>query len=354
MKKSILFMLAAAAMVSCSESELIEKANGEGVDIALKSTTYDVSASTRAPFEGALSATNELKARVISVEGTDFTKPHADGTMTFAGVNAVTYDVGSIDAAKSKFPTGKEVSLFGLYPATGWDAVASTDAEYSFTFDGSQDVMAATQVLVKEADVDATPAKYETLTFNHLLTKLEVKLRGDAAAVDVFGNVQSIRLIGDATGTAKISNAISFDGADATDGKPTVVIPATEDALDCFVLTENATTKERTYSADKYQGQSYTLTSVADLQAYAMAAPVEAKAGVEAYFLEIKTDEETAKIGVPLKAQAGTNFSGSTAGRSFTITVYFKDTGHISAIAEVKPWVEEGESEIEVKPTPGA
>lgn len=339
-------MLAAAALVSCSESNDVVMPSTDGTQIALKSVTYELDVVTRAPFEGAIDVTNPLEARIIGSLDSDFSTPYVDGTMLFNGTGAVTF--ANVYTGNSEFNVDNDdVYLFGIYPA-GVDfwTEETADATYSCTFTGKEDVMGTEDVKVaNRANVDAK--NYETLTFSHLLTKLNISMRADQKAIAAFDEVTSIRLIGDdVDGSTKFPNSIVFDGltGDAIDG-------ATEtDAMNFYTISGDA----------PYINQTYTLTQNSVLQAYAMVYPHAAlAAGADAYFLEVATPyaaDPTKQLNlVPVKlynkavaGAAATPFRGSTAGYSFDINLYFRATGEIMAEAYVNEWKAGGETEVEI------
>ena len=350
MKKSFLMILAAAALVSCSEKE-VNPIDAGDVQIALRSTTVDASGvATRAPFEGAISATNKLEARVIAHLSPNYAGAvRADGTMTFIGANAVSYDAGA--SGTTTFDAANPVYLFGLYPATTWSYVSGGQADFVFT--GKEDVMATNRVETYKTDV--VNSTYKTLSFQHLLTKLELKLSAATAAINVFGKITAIKLVGDkTTGTTTIPNQMHVVNGGSTHvlpETPMVVTAVTnaETALNFYGLSVDGSSK-KVYSESAFS--DYMLTTTPEYVGYTMVAPVTASptTGTEEYFLAITTEKLGVKyIGVDLMAAGGvTAFNGNTAGRSFSISVYFKSNDEIMTDVEVIDWIEEGESKGDI------
>ncbi len=338
-------LTAAAAFTACSNEDIVPAPNGENVQITLNSTTLDASGlSTRAPFEGAIGATNQLTARIIASTATTFMDTHADGTMTFAGA-AAGYNAGA--TGTTTYPVSGPVYLFGLYPATGWASYSEGVANY--TFSGKEDVMATSQIPTVAADV-APGGTYKTLTFKHLLTKLEVKMNATSTAIAEFGNVESIRLTKDAAATG-INNRVSVNN------KTTTMVPSftsTAAYLDFHSLAVDGTTGAKTYSASPVS--SFALTSDSKTVAYAMVAPVNASAATDAneYVLEIKTASGATKtVNIDLKKGVdGSAFTGPTAGYSFGISLYFKSINEIMADVTVETWTNEGEFQGEITNNP--
>lgn len=343
MKKIFLTMFVAATLVGCTKSE-INQVSGEGVEIALRSDIVDASeVVSRAPFEGAVSADNRLEARVVTSEVSGFTSFIANGTMEFNGEVAANYkqlEPGS----SSKFPTNygntKPVYLYGVCPATGW-TINNAVAEY--TFAGNEDVLVAGKVSTTQQDV--IDGAYETLRFKHALTRLEVKLSAASLTVApvLVGDVTAIKLVGSTA--APVKNKVSANYA--SDLALTFSPPASATSLDFYGVSLGADGK-KAYTDTPFS--AYELTSVPTLVAYSLVAPVEATSAIiEEYFLEITTtDNVVNRIAVDLIGKDNNKFVGSTAGRSFTVSINFKSTEQIAVDAVVEDWDEQGEWKGEV------
>lgn len=345
MKKNLLMALAiAVTLVSCAKESLL---NNSDVEIAVRSTTIDgAGVATRAPFEGTISSSNTLKARVLSSTAMNFATV-TDGTMTFTGSGAVGYDAAGLNGS-IVLPATNPVYLFGLYPDANWTYNPGSSAVYTFT--GVEDVMATDRVSTNKADI--TAGTYATLTFQHLLTKLEMKLHAASTTVaNAFGNITAIELVDDMAGTGEIKNVVSVanNSDPLTLMKPTYSIDVSnpQTTLSFYGLTSDA-------SGDKVYGTntqfSYPLTTSSTLMAYSMVAPITATALEEKeYFLKITTANEGAKyIGIDLLDTKGIPFVGSTRGRSFVISIFFKSNNEIMASAAVEDWINEGEWEGEI------
>jgi hypothetical protein len=240
-------------------------------------------------------------------------------------------------------PDAEQVYAFGLYPATGW-AVNASDADFTFT--GKEDVLAAKEVLITKAGVDA--ADYEILEFNHLLTKLKVQLRGEANVVASARKIASVELVADAGGIGKLKDKVTFTAVDAT-------VAWTDGATSLPFYKATKADGAITYTNNAYTNQEYALTVDATLQAYALVAPVDASKGnEEEYFLRVQRVGASDPDYVPfdLIAADKTQFTGSTAGHAFTVTVNYEEAGVIKALATVTDWIEEGESIAGVVVTP--
>ncbi|MDR0657816.1 MAG: hypothetical protein LBG18_02580, partial [Mediterranea sp.] len=210
MKKIFLTMFVAATLVGCTKSE-INQVSGEGVEIALRSDIVDASGVvSRAPFEGAVSATNVLAARVVASAAQNFGALIANGVMEFNGEVAANYKL--LDSGSSKFPANfsntTPAYLYGVYPAD-W-TISNAVAEYAFA--GNTDVLVAGKVSTTQQDV--TDGTYKKLSFKHALTRLEVKLSAASPTVApvLLGDVTAIKLVGsDANNTTPVNNKVKAD-----------------------------------------------------------------------------------------------------------------------------------------------
>jgi hypothetical protein len=344
MKKSFFMCMVAAVLVSCSKSVFENPVPADGLSIRLKSDGYFAWASTRVPFEGAFDANNVLTALVPArTTSGDYSAPHALGTMTFNDNRiAATYDLPLISGS-SEFPVlpSEEVFAFGVYPAANWTRTNNGIAKY--TFDGKTDVMGAREVKITKAEV--TAGTYQTLAFNHLLTKLKVKLRREGSyGIDKIGKIKSIEWVADDAASGNLKNLISFTALDATTLFD-FASPAVK-SLGFYMATESAGVP--VYTDNPYSNRTYELTQDFTLQAYALVASVNAtQSQKNEYFLRVVRTiggaDQTNYIPFDLMGSDNkTPFTGSTAGRAFTVLVNYMGN-QIKAIATVTDWVDEGE-----------
>lgn len=354
-------MLAIAAMASCSKSELAERPVAGDVEIKMNSVALGI--DSRAPFVGAIAADNHLTAKVLaSTEKgkylTGDATMWADDNIEFGKGTAVTDPVGFNTPVYYPADASKEVHLFGLYPTTGWTVDATDGLTATYTIDGCSDVMTAATATTKKSDVQvvspATPV-YPKLSFKHLLTKLNVKVVaekiGEAAdadqpAIKAWGAITKIELVkglneADPQNSCKVTfvdNTVAFDG--------TGVMPfygATE-AAGVITYTDNEVGEEVEGVA-----QNVDLTTTAALAAYSIVAPVEPTSGSDVIKLKVYTENQTdgKEVSVSLKKDASTPFTGSTAGKEFTITLTFKAT-EMLVQGEVTAWADGGSGEQDV------
>lgn len=337
MKKSLFSLLAVVAMVSCTQSDVIEVVSNEDVEIKVASSAIAAETMTRAPFEGTLSNSNSLDARVLVSETSgSYTTTYANDKMIF-GDNAGITPVGF--ATPKYYPAdNRTLYMCGLYPFDNWNTPANNECK--LTFDGSQDVMAAPE---KSSSKDASKGgTYPQLDFKHLLTQLVIKtIAADADAITVWGDLTDITL-------AKV-------GANNPSGTITVDLKngsADEDAAFAGPLVAGMPFWVRSATPEvKFTGQTKALTVAGEEVAYAMVAPLKNATGTGDYTLTVKTvNSGSTAVTVPvnLKKTAGTAYTGTTQGKKFVVTLTFKGT-KIEALATVEDWTEDGNSDAEIQ-----
>lgn len=333
MKKCVLMMFAATFLVSCAKSELNQPGGvyPQGVDIQLTGVHKAVEVdATRAPYMGQISNENRLTARVLAstVDG-DFSagKLHANGQMVFKGGTSISsYERNSVTEEQAKFPGEGSTPLFlcGLYPYENWN---TPDKKAVLVFTGREDVMAAAQL---STTPDESLQTAPSLTFRHLLTKLEISLKGSSSAASgKWGKVTGIKLlkVNDATPnnevTVTLKNAQAAFGANAAS------------SIGLYGMSKENDLP--TYSNTIFAGQE--LTEELTPCAYTMIAPFASGTAKDLTF-EITTQYSTLAATVDVKLPA---FS-STAGRAFDVKFTFNlEEGTIIGSASVIDWVFSGE-----------
>lgn len=317
--------------------------------VEIMATSKALTIETRAPFEGQIADGNNLTAVVLgsttSGDYTETTPRYCDGEMTFAdNTTAASF------ATPQYYPVSDAtIFLCALYPTAlaDWKDIA-TKAKY--TFDGKTDVMAAAEVSGKKST--AMAGTVPSFTFNHLLTKLIVKVKAEnEAAQNVWGDITGITLVkamnGDVFDTAEVTLAT---GA-ATTG--TAFSNPAADGMAFYRIDAAAYTDNAVDDADN----KIALTTTAEEVAYSLVAPITAENGVKHFTLSVDTKlgetVTTKEVSFDLyKAKVGEEdpavFSGDTQGKAFEITLTFKAT-EIVATATVTDWVKGGNSEVEIQ-----
>lgn len=347
MKKLYVPVLALLTLASCSKSELANRPVVENDMVEIMATSKALTIETRAPFEGQIASDNILTAVVLgSTTTADYTTRYCDGTITFADDT----NAKGFDTTPKYYPVSDATVYFcALYPTAlaDWKNIATT-AKY--TFDGKTDVMAAAEVSGKKST--AMAGTVPSFTFNHLLTKLIVKVKAhDEAAQNVWGDITGISLVkannGDVFDTAEVTLAT---GAAATG---TAFSNATADGMAFYRIDAAAYTDNAVDDADN----KIVLTTDAVEAAYSLVAPIIAENGVKHFALKVDTKlgetVTTKEVSFDLyKAKVGEEdpavFSGDTQGKAFEITLTFKAT-EIVATATVTDWVKGGNTEVPIQ-----
>lgn len=342
MKKLLTFAaLTTIALVSCNnDNDNVPATVGDDV---IRFGAEALNVTTKAPFEGVISGSNTLTAHVLGSANignysansiyVDKDGAQAKGVITFNdnGVTESSFDTGV------KWPTTNTQILYfrGFYPSESVWTVGATSAEA--TIDGMTDLMSAPEIKGTKASVDENPLKFK---FAHLLTKLHVKVQGNAATAKDWGNVVKIELskaLNDTPSNQLIytysGEAISFGGGQS---------------IPFYLATEN--NGSISYTDDQYANQDYLVPTSSTLVAYSLVAPVEAVAGnlgaKDEYALNITTTKGAAisgkDVAINLKGTNGKDYVGSTAGKKFDITIQFLSEGQITATATVTDWVDGG------------
>ena len=331
MKKVFVAFAALAVLAACTK-ETGAPADGKA---EIKLASQSVSVSTKAPFDGTISGGNTLKAFVpVSETSGDYTAPYdgSHGYMEFKdnGTTAVGF-VSSADwstpAAKYYPADGGSVWLCGLYPHDAWGTpTTSVSAEV----DGETDLMYAPEVSTSKADVQ-TGGTPKTLSFGHLLTRLNIELVAENAdAKATWGKLTSLKL--KKAAGADPANSVSVNLADGSANFSGAAVTECYTAAD--VRISATAPVELAVAPD------------AAAEAYVLCQPVDATAGNDDYTLSITNENNAAEYEVPLELSFDADFEGSrenTAGQQFTVTLTFKATT-IQAKAEVAPWEEAGTS----------
>ena len=330
MKKLILMFSAIAIMASCTKTDEVIPTGTDGqVEIKLKSTALSIDATSRAAFEGPISGTHNLIAKVLASAITgNYATLYANGNMTFTdnGTNAVGYST-----TKYYYPANDDVLYFcGLYPADAtWGTFGTTT---TLTFSGKEDVMAAAETSGKKSLAQAATPTHPSLTFNHLLTKLVVLVKADdtdaeatAAAAAAWGKVTGITLI----------------KADGADPLSVVTVDLKTGAATSFG-TDVASFPFYVRNTDSPFTTSDVLTDTPEEVAYSIVAPITAT-GTNDFRLKVITEKHTTGVEVPLGVTVG-----ATKGKSYAITLTFKAT-EIKATATVVAWADGGATGVEIE-----
>lgn len=372
-KKYLLACMALAAMASCTNVELNEKALSGGDDgntenpwgegeIVLSSPRVTLTpggAQTRTPFEGTINPGNPLLARVAATQQHGYYEQlYVDGQMNFTNSHSVTSFQPGFEGSKY-YPASGSIYIFDLYPtaSTGCGPCGSDGYEVSsawsldsyfenwqFTFGGSDDIMVAPEV---QATKQSTGELVPSLTFHHMLTRLNISFKATNPDVPArWGNITGISLVSVQGNQPNSRICVNLGRAQL---RPEFDSPVSN--FKCYKATGSGSSIM--YTDEVYSDQKYGLTTTSTLQAYTLMAPVSIGVGDKLVLRILMdgdgSDNPTGKreVEVTLKNAEGGDFTGDTMGKSFDILLSFSAT-EINASAEVIDWVEGGDTETSV------
>lgn len=338
MKKSLFSLLAVIVMAGCTQSDVMEPVPNENVEIKLISSAIAAETMTRAPYEGTIAADNTLAARVLVSETSgNYTTTYANDKMVFTdnGSTAVGF------ATAKYYPVDNStLHICGLYPFEGWGNPANDECK--FTFNGSQDVMAAPEK--SSTKNDSKDGNYPQLEFKHLLTQLVIKaVAEDEAAIAKWGKLTDITLtkVGKNNPSGAVTVSLSAGTADESSAFATLL----DNGMSFWVRGAGTETA--------FASQAKELTTDGEEVAYSMVAPLKNATGTADYTLAVKTEHSgTTPVTVPVNLKttgsSSADYTASTQGKKFVVLLTFKTT-EIKATATVKDWEEDGGSSEEIQ-----
>jgi len=311
-KSIILFCLWSAILMTGCSGGLDKEPRAIAVSISTtetKAVYTQTTPSTDAPLSAAVWVSTESHKYpgdniIEDTETKQFIDWHNSATFTSGSRQLLSHQI--------YYPSNNTpVYLIGLYPLSGWTTADGTTA--SFQFDGSQDLMFAPEV----SNSYETSANYPTLKFKHLLTWLKINISAqDQETADVWGVLESMTLLSKAKVNINIANAVSEFTGDVT------AIPAR------LVSEDTAIT-----------GRELEIPTDNNYFAYLLCCPTEASDQEEEYTLTINTrNRRNVQIPLNLKKADGTDFTGSTAGHQFTVSLKFVQGDNILTSAIVSEW----------------
>lgn len=189
MKKQMMMLLAIAAMVGCSKSEVVDNPNDDG-NTPIKLKTFVGKA-----VKAAETTTANLTSFQMEAYTTAAAYPGADAPTSFIS-SAVTTPGSWTYTGPQYWPQGKKVSFFAYAPADGVTYVAPTGANWpNFTYTVAAEASQADLIVAQRTDQDAsTNSGSVALTFNHALSQILFKAKCENA--DFTAVVKTIELSG--------------------------------------------------------------------------------------------------------------------------------------------------------------
>lgn len=345
MKKFLTFAtLATFALTSCNnDNDVPVTSDADGPEIRFDAQA--LTANTKAPFEGDISDSNKLTARVVGSEttnnyGTLYTGGNkADGDITFADQGIT--QCGFPAAVHWPSEGSKMLYFLGFYP--GGDAWTVEETTATATVDGKSDLMITPEISGSSTSVTSAPLSFK---FIHLLTKLHVKVVGTAAAADAWGTITQIEL----SKAQKTDPAETVTLTYTAEGGSAVFTSTAMETIPFYKASVSGTESEVvTYNNEVFSGIAIPATPT--LVAYSLVPPVDARAGSgdeqDEYTLKITTSKGAGATGkevtINLRGTDSTDLVGITSGKKFDITIQFSGVGEITASATVTDWVDGGE-----------
>jgi hypothetical protein len=305
MKKSILMLLAVAALTSCSKFEPVP-GEKSGSPVKLYGDIY-TGAETRG--QGIIGTAVPSGGLVFSVYRADQTGTL--GAFTYSGVSfEPLYITGTLAAAPGSIvpsaplwylpETTQESQFIGLYPVntTGYSTTTKKVTYPASVIDGSTDLMSS----IPAGGSGATFSTPLNLEFHHLLTKIEVAIKAPtataAAVSNLYGNITEIKIddrksdvevtlptagsttdygsavatgtvndldLWNADGTAATSKIIPTDGNEETYGYA-MFVPVTSGKIKLLISTQKVGGKEciTTNNETLLAGYGYKITVLFD------------------------------------------------------------------------------------------
>lgn len=330
MKKLILSLAALAALASCSSNEENENLGINNNDpVEIKVGRASLEASTKAPFEGTISAGHALTAKVMAsstshnyTTGAGLLLTNGDGTIIFEdnGTTAKGFETPVY------YPNDNEVYLIGMYPddgATSWSVNATTATR---AIDGNSDIMFAEQVTTTK-----TTNGQATLKFNHLLTKLNISVKANGDDDQAAWNGQTLSKIvlsqvAGQTPSSQVQVTIADGTTDFTGG--------TDAATPCYGWSGSTN-----YTDTKFESGTTAITTTPTPVAYVICEPVAAPDGDADYTLTLTVGGQ--EYPVPVGCNNHASLTSGTAGYEIDVEITFHGTA-IIAKATVEPWKDGG------------
>lgn len=302
MKKMIYSALAIAAMVSCtSQEELIEE--GDLVEIKLQAGISAIETKAALDANSALDAFTLLRYDATT-EPTDFTTEHKviqDASLNGNTITLATPEYYNIDAAQNTY-------FVGFYPKVS--NVTTTTKEVTIDIDGKTDILACD---VFNAGNKTTQTS-SGITFKHMLTQFVIKIAGDAASKEYFGQVTSIKI-----------------KAQANSGKLTLGVTSS--------LVPEGSADIPVYKADAEAPAMDIPTTAGDF-GYALIAPNTNESAD--YTLSVKTEKLSTPASVTVTVtKAGVDTHAAPAGKKVVITLTFSQK-EIAGTGAIANWEDAG------------
>lgn len=196
MKTLVLSMISiaatVAAMTACtSESDPVDEIvnpKDEKVEIKLNAGVVGIDTKAAITQNEGISSFNNVQVPLFRMDGT------TDPTWSSVSESVKTSINNSeviLDAAQQYYPASGNAYFIGYYS----ELTPSSSNKNIISFnnvDGTKDIICTDQT---DAGSKVSPISNAKLVFNHMLSKVEIKIIGTAASISAFGNITKIELL---------------------------------------------------------------------------------------------------------------------------------------------------------------
>lgn len=325
-----------------------EKALGK---VYLSAVVNEQSGTRSGVFEGSIPSESNPLVVDVWASTTQWEYQHIDGNNGTAGQSSVNYHTyAKFHSSEPQllgeavYPANKnDVFFVAFHPKSEgdetWERSSSPYESAQFKFDGNDDVMFSAQVQGKYADNHASQiSSAPTFTFNHLLTWLKINIKAeDEMVVDAWGKLKDVKLLS-SNRTVTVTLAENDHGTAVFSDPGDFEIFSNKDdgefpSLEGYTLEYGGEHREVAYVlCAPVEGTTHKTVDAIDLPS-------------EEYTLLIETEKRKVILPVDLRKNAmvggdykAAAYTGSTAGRHFTINLTFKMGNSIAVSAMVQDW----------------
>ncbi|MCQ2185058.1 MAG: fimbrillin family protein, partial [Bacteroidales bacterium] len=326
MKRIFILLALSALAASCGKGEM---ASGRSGEVTLGVTVVNDEGDTRAPYRLTVPTADDPVTAAIwasttskSYRGSQTEEPGPDATIIdYHNSTCFTSGTRQLLDHQLFYPSNKaKVYFVGFCPRSedGWAVEGASYNIARYEFDGKTDVMYAAEA---SSNIELSAMDLQ-LQFRHILTWLRFNVVADKDAIEAWGRVKKITLVGNKQVKINVTdNTCSFD-------QPNQQFPT-------------YCTQKGVFTDSLFHGQSIELTTSPQEVAYTMCGAVNAAAGdgENEYTVTIETEYRPETSGaINLKTAGGANFSGLTEGKQFTVTLRFKLGDNVTVSACVSEW----------------
>ena len=188
-KLLIMSLLGTAFLGGCTNTEEpVTNGTAQAIEV-----NAGIAEATRAVISGGY--TNDLGVSCVRLDnrgttGAQWNNPSIDAVRTGGTGNTVL----TFEPEQTYLAEDGESILIGYYPRKALNSGTTNPVSVTYTITGEEDIMAT------GVQTGSLTDKFETFTFNHLLTQLQFKCTGSAGAIAKWTAITSIKVKNVATG----------------------------------------------------------------------------------------------------------------------------------------------------------